>query len=153
MFERFTEEARRSLFLARHKTTERNGLAISDEDLVDGISLASPAAIELLGDNAAAAFRSAESGQHYWTRIQDDREVSLRGQKEIPFSQDVMCVLQFATAEADALLHRDIGAEHLLLGLLRDETTNAYRRLHEAGVRLSDVRSRVKERRENGPAI
>ena len=151
MFERFTEEARRSLFLARHKTTERNGLAISDEDLVDGISLASPAAIELLGDNAAAAFRSAESGQHYWTRIQDDREVSLRGQKEIPFSQDAMCVLQFATAEADALLHRDIGAEHLLLGLLRDETTNAYRRLNEAGVRLSEVRFNVKARRDAGP--
>jgi len=153
VFERFTEEARRSLFFARYKTTERNGLAISDEDLLHGISLASPAAIELLGDSAAAAFRSAESGEHYWTRIQHDREVSVRGQKEIPFSQDAKCVLQFATSEADLLLHEDIGAEHLLLGLLRDETTNTCRRLKEAGVRLSDVRLRVKAWRGDAPAI
>ena len=59
MFERFTEEARRSLFFARHKTTERNGFAITDEDLLHGISLAAPAAIELLGENAAAALRKA----------------------------------------------------------------------------------------------
>ena len=153
MFERFTEEARRSLFFARYKTTERNGLAISDEDLLDGISLASPAAIELLGDDAAAAFRSAESGEHYWTRIQHDTEVSLLARKEIPFSRDAKRVLQFATAEADALLHRNIGAEHLLLGLLRDETTNAYRRLKEAGVRLSEVRFNVKARRDAGPGF
>jgi ATP-dependent Clp protease ATP-binding subunit ClpC len=152
VFERFTDEARRSLFFARHKTTERNGYAISDEDLLHGISLASAAAIELLGDRAAAAFRSAESGEQYWSRIQHDREVSIRGRKEIPLSQDAMCVLQFATAEADALLHKDIGAEHLLLGLLRDEATDAWRRLNEAGARLSDVRSRVKARREGGPA-
>jgi ATP-dependent Clp protease ATP-binding subunit ClpA len=143
VFERFTEEARRCLFFARRKTTERNGFAITDEDLLHGISLAAPAAIELLGENAAAALRSPESGEQYWTRIQDDREVSIRGQKEIPFSQDAKCVLQFATEEADSLRHKDIGPEHLLLGLLRDETTNAWRRLHPAGVRLPDFRLRV----------
>ena len=152
MFERFTEEARRSLFFSRRKTAERNGYAISDDDLLQGISLASPAAIELLGDEAAAAFKSAESGEQYWERIQRDRDVFVRGQKEIPFSPDVKSVLQFAGSEADALLHKDIGAEHLLLGLLRDGATNACRRLNEAGVRLWDVRSRVKARRDGGSA-
>ena len=88
MFERFTDAARRSLFFARHKTTERNGYAISDEDLLHGISLADPAAIELLSMRAATVFRSPESGEQYWTRIQHDREVSIRGRKEIPFSQE-----------------------------------------------------------------
>ena len=150
MFERFTGEARRSLFFARYRTTERHGDEISDEDLLHGISLADPAAIELMGENAAT-FRSAQSVEQYWIRIQRDSETAIRAQKEIPFTPDAWAAIQFAIEEADSLGHPDVGAEHLLLALLRDDTTQVYKRLDEAGVRLDDLRMRVKAQREGGP--
>lgn len=143
---------RGDLFFALYKTTERNGDAITDEDLLHGIALGGPAAIELLGGAAADAFRSAESPEQFVARMDDRDSWITPSHKEIPFSPALKRVLQLATAESDALSHNYIGPEHLLLGLLRDEATNAWRRLNEAGVRLSDVRSRVKARREAGPA-
>ena len=152
VFERFNEDARRCLFFARYKTTERNGETVTDDDLLHGISLGGPAAIELLGGIARDALKSAESGEQFWTRMQNDPDASVRSQKEIRFSRAGEDVLQFATAEADLLRHKNIGPEHLLLGLLHDETTDAGRRLHAAGVRLSDFRLRVRAHHEGGPA-
>ena len=152
MFDRFTAAARRSLFVARYRTAERNGDAVSAEDLLYGVSLADPDAIELLGERAAAAIRSSESVEQCVARMQYDPEVSLRAQNEIPFSQEAWGAIQFAIGEADALVHRDIGGQHLLLGLLRDETTNTYRSLSEAGVQLPDLRLQVKAQHDRGPA-
>jgi ATP-dependent Clp protease ATP-binding subunit ClpC len=152
MFERFTEEARRSLFFSRAKTVERLGDAISVEDLLDGIALGGPKAIELLGDTASA-FRSAESGEQFSARTELNRNTTWEehARKEIPFSEATKRVLQFATSEADFLLHQAIGPEHLLLGVMREEGTEASRRLREAGVRLGELRSVVKAtHRERG---
>ena len=152
MFERFTEEARRSLFFSRAKTAERLGDAISVEDLLDGIALGGPKAIEMLGD-AASAFRSAESGEQFWVRMELNRNTTWgeHARKEIPFSEATKRVLQFAASEADFLLHEAIGPEHLLLGIMREEGTDASRRLREAGVRLGELRSVVKNtHRERG---
>jgi ATP-dependent Clp protease ATP-binding subunit ClpC len=150
MFERFTEEARRSLFFSRAKTAERLGDSISVEDLLDGIALGGPKAIELLGDSASA-FRSAEPGEQFWARMELNRNTTWgeHARKEIPFSPATKRVLQFATSEADFLLHEDIGPEHLLLGIVREEGTAASRRLREAGVRLGELRSAVEETHRN----
>jgi len=59
---------------------------------------------------------------------------------EIPFSAEVKRVLQFAAEEADRLKHSYIGAEPLLLGLLRDEGSVAASILAGHGVRVDDVR-------------
>jgi ATP-dependent Clp protease ATP-binding subunit ClpC len=149
MFERFSEEARRSLFFALYKTTERNGDLITDDDLLSGICLGGPAAIELLGRMAADSLRSEESGEQVLVRMERNQ---VPGTTPGRFSASASSALQFATAEADSLLHDDIGPEHLLLGLLRDETTVAWCRLNDAGVRLSDFRLRVKALHEGGPA-
>jgi ATP-dependent Clp protease ATP-binding subunit ClpC len=143
MFERFTEEACRSLFFSRAKTVERLGDEISVEDLMDGIALGGPQAIELLGD-ASFAFRSGESGEQFWGRMSTPTWGE-HARKEIPFSVATKRVLQFATSEADSLLHEAIGPEHLLLGVMREEGTEASRRLREAGVRLGELRSLVEE--------
>ena len=153
MFERYNDDARRSLFFARYKTTERDGDEITDEDLLHGISLGAPAAMELLGDKPAATFRSAESGEQFLARVERNGEAWItRSSREIPFSVATKRALESATTEADALSPNYVGPEHLLLGLLRDETTNAWRLLHEAGARLTDLRLRVAERQKGGPA-
>src|SRR5258708_24970226 len=45
--------------------------------------------------------------------------------------------------EADRLCNKQIGSEHLLLGLLREETCFAAEFLHERGVRLASTREEL----------
>jgi hypothetical protein len=59
---------------------------------------------------------------------------------EIPFSKEAKHVLQYTAEEADRLLHRHIGTEHLLLGLLRVERGLAWDVLHEKGLSITPVR-------------
>jgi ATP-dependent Clp protease ATP-binding subunit ClpA len=49
-------------------------------------------------------------------------------------------VLQYAAQEADRLLHRPIGPEHLLLGLLCHEQGLAWEILREHGLSLTSIR-------------
>nr|NIV48997.1 AAA family ATPase [Gammaproteobacteria bacterium] len=59
---------------------------------------------------------------------------------EIPFSDETKKVLQYAEEEAERLMHPNIGTEHILLGLLRQEDSTAGRMLTERGMRLFAVR-------------
>ena len=62
---------------------------------------------------------------------------------EIPFGLRTKRALQHAAQEADDLHHAHIRGEHLLLGLLRKETSAAATVLAAHGVRLADVRAAV----------
>ena len=62
---------------------------------------------------------------------------------DLPVSQEAKQVLIHAAEEAERLSHRHIGTEHLLLGLLRGETSFAARILNEHGVHLSAVREEL----------
>jgi uncharacterized protein (TIGR03435 family) len=62
---------------------------------------------------------------------------------QVPFSDSTERVLQFAAEEADRLLHKNIGAEHLLLGLLREERSVAAKALGARGVRIEAVRNAI----------
>ncbi|MFC4145190.1 Clp protease N-terminal domain-containing protein [Micromonospora mangrovi] len=59
------------------------------------------------------------------------------------FSPRAKRVLELSLREALGLHHRHIGAEHLLLGLLREGRGVAAQVLTEAGVELTDLRRRV----------
>ena len=59
---------------------------------------------------------------------------------EIPLSTDTKRVLTYAAEEADRLLHRHIGPEHLLLGLLCHEQGLAWDILSESHIALTPVR-------------
>ena len=62
---------------------------------------------------------------------------------EIPFSDETKRILQVAAEESDRLLHNYIGAEHLLLGILREERSLAGTILTEEGLRLDAVRQQL----------
>jgi ATP-dependent Clp protease ATP-binding subunit ClpA len=70
--------------------------------------------------------------------------------REIPFSSAAKRVLQFGASESDALEHRDIRPAHLLLGLLREEGTEAWRTLNAAGMTLKEVRQALTQEGEGG---
>jgi ATP-dependent Clp protease ATP-binding subunit ClpC len=59
------------------------------------------------------------------------------------FTEPARQVVVLAQDEARALNHNYIGTEHILLGLLREDETNAVRALDSLGVRIDDVRRQV----------
>ena len=64
---------------------------------------------------------------------------------EIPFSPETKRVLEFTADEADRMKTSYIGAEHLLLGILREDGTFAASLLAARGLRLDDVREQIAE--------
>ena len=146
MFERYTEDARRSLFFARYKTTERDGDSISTEDLLAGIVLGSPESIQRLTSSRPDAVLSTETGQQFLDRMRQDQEVQVRSRKEVPFSVGARQVIELAVQEADALGHRHVHPEHLILALLRATDTDAYQRLLKAGVTPENVERAITAR-------
>ena len=136
MFEKFTERAKKILFLARHEASHMGSKVIASEHLLLGllkegdeitreIFRRSHVNVDLLQAELEAR---GPSGEKVSTSI------------EIPFSEETKRVLTCAEEEAERLLHPHVGSEHLLLGLLRVEDSAAGRALHEKGMRLYSVR-------------
>ena len=136
MFERYTESARRALFFARYEVTQLGGTSIETEHLLLG----------LIRENKGIVARILARSQVSPNDIRKEVESrSVLRQKiatsaEIPFGAEMKRVLQFAAEEADRLGHSEIGPEHLLLGLLREEGSVAASLLTTLGLRLDEVR-------------
>ena len=145
VFERFTDDARRALFFALAYAVERGGNTISSEDLLDGIVTAVPSVAARLAPGRTDDMTPREAEEDLMFRLQNDDNSSARPMNEIPFSLTAKLALERAVEEANELRHTTVRAEHLLLGLLRDEDTQAWRTLHQAGVSLRDVRRILKE--------
>jgi quercetin dioxygenase-like cupin family protein len=139
MFERYTEQARRVLFFSRYEASQLGHHSIETEHLLLG----------LLRENKGIPSRIFERRQ---IAVEDLRK-DIKGRRpsretvstsvEIPFTADTKHALQFAAEEADRLLHDDIGAEHLLLGLLREEGSVGAAVLISRGLKPDVVREDV----------
>ena len=62
---------------------------------------------------------------------------------DLPLSQESKRILASADQEAERLNDKRIGREHLLLGILREESCVAARVLRERGLRLDAFREEV----------
>src|SRR6185503_593634 len=62
---------------------------------------------------------------------------------DLPFSASTNQVLELAAQESDRLLHNDVGTEHVLLGLFREERSLAASILAERGLRINHVRDDI----------
>jgi ATP-dependent Clp protease ATP-binding subunit ClpC len=137
MFERYTESARRALFFARYESSQLGSISIEPEHLLLGLLRDSRAVSTLTQVSVEELRKDIEKSVVFTEKISTS--------VEIPFSEAAKHVLQFAAQEADALRHKHIGTEHLLLGLLREEHSAAASALAARGVRLSDVRHKVEK--------
>jgi ATPases with chaperone activity, ATP-binding subunit len=136
MFERYTETARRSLFFARYEASVLGSLAIETHHLLLGLLKEQhPPITHMLG--TASVTRDALRQQIYAEVVSGS---PLPQSVEIPFSADAKQVLEYTAEEASRLLHRHIGTEHLLLGLLRHERGLAWQILSQSGLRLTTIR-------------
>ncbi|MFQ5670409.1 MAG: ATP-dependent Clp protease ATP-binding subunit [Acidobacteriota bacterium] len=136
MLEKFTEKAKRILFLARYEASQTGSKVIGTEHLLLGILK------ENEGITAELFSRSTINVDLLRAEIEARGPSSERtsASVEIPFSDEVKRVMSFAEEEAERLLHASIGTEHLLLGLLRVESSTAGRILTERGMSLYMVR-------------
>jgi PEGA domain/Clp amino terminal domain, pathogenicity island component len=135
VFGRYTEKARRVIFFARHEASQFGSPYIETEHLLLGLLRE--------GKTLSNRFlRSPGAVESIRKQIEDH---TMPGEKvstsvDLPLSNESKNVLAYAAEEAERLGHKQIGTEHLLLGLLREEKCFAAEILHERGLRLSIIR-------------
>ncbi len=126
-FDRYTEGARRAMFLTRYETSQRGGQVIEAEHLLLGVVRdARGVTRELLTrellTRVGITFEGLQKQVQARLGHQSER---ISTSVELPFSKETRGVLMAAQAEADGMGHAHVGPEHLLLGLLRESGTAA----------------------------
>jgi enamine deaminase RidA (YjgF/YER057c/UK114 family) len=136
MFERYTEEARRALFFARYEASEHGSLSIESEHLLLGLIRLDKGLMSRICARSDLSLEGIRKDIERRTVVREKTATSV----EIPFSAETKRVLRLAADEADRMQHHDIGPEHLLLGILREEPSVAASILVARGLRLDTVR-------------
>ena len=145
MFSRFTERARRVVFLAHGEATALNHDHIGTEHLL--------LALLREGEGVAATVltRLGASLDRVHPRLV---EVTGYGRDPygglLPLTARVRTVLDLSRTEATRLGHRGVSTEHLLLGLVREGRSAAALVLGTLGVDHDAVRDAVLSRGDNG---
>src|SRR5262245_36114957 len=105
MFERFDEQARRSLFFARYEASVLGSRSIDTEHLLLGI-------LKTRGPLVSRLIRTGivtSEGLEHVIYSRASRKTPLVTSVEIPFSTDAKEVLHATKEEANRLLHAHIG--------------------------------------------
>lgn len=138
MFERYTEKARRVIFFARYEASQYGWPQIESEHLLLGLVHEERL---LCGEWLPNAL--PDSVRQKIDRSFERRPVTPTS-IDLPLSLTGRAVLLHAQEEADRMNSRQIGTEHLLLGLVREETLAA-RILFENGADLDQLRVRFEQ--------
>jgi hypothetical protein len=138
MFERFTEQARRSIFFARYEASSFGSPYIESEHLLLGLMREDKA----IASRVPAQQIRSEIEERFLPREKISTSV------DIPLSQESKTALAYGTEEADSLHHKHIDCGHLLLGLLRVEKCLAAELLRQHGIDYETGRAIV----SRGPA-
>ena len=139
MFERYTESARRALFFARYEATAIGGDEIEPAHILLGLLRSPGELVERLFARANLTYRDARRE----IEARKVRSTKHATSVEIPFDTRTKKVLEYAAEEADRLAHLQIGAEHLLLGVLREEGPGDESPTQARGMRVARVRDEI----------
>jgi ATP-dependent Clp protease ATP-binding subunit ClpA len=134
---RFTEKARRVLFFARYESSAFGSPQIESEHLLLGLLREDKALAHRFGIPAEPIRRQIEERAARRDRISTSVDLPLSGQS--------IRILEFAAQESEALEHKHVGTEHILLGLLRESDGVAGRLLAEHGLELEKVRDHLRQ--------
>jgi hypothetical protein len=137
MFDRYTENARRTIFFARYEALEAGRDAIEPEHIALGLLRDQWLVATALNGHDVRALRGALlSTLTPGEKRTEDRDVPLNGEAKR--------VLAYAADAADTLFDSHIGNEHLLLGAVRQTGSAVARVLTQEGIEVEDLRKRVK---------
>ncbi len=138
MFERFTERARKVVYLAQQEAARLGHNVVGTEHLLLGL------AVE--GEGVAA--KALEVINVSLERIRQEVEKIIGSGEtnpfgEIPFTPRAKRVLELAVDEGRQMGHNYVGTEHILLGLIREGEGVAAQVLKNLGADLDKVRKQV----------
>jgi ATP-dependent Clp protease ATP-binding subunit ClpC len=136
MFERYNSAARRVVFFARFAASQGGSPAIESEHLLLG----------LIRESSPVLARLAPSLSIENLRAKIPRKVVVENPSmriHMPLSIECKRILSYSAEEANDMDHRYIGPEHLLLAILRENTSLAARLLAEMDVQLERVRQQM----------
>lgn len=138
MFERFTERARRVVYLSQQEAARLQHNVVGTEHLLLG----------LIAEGEGVAAKALESLGIGLERVQSEIERIIgtgesKPPAEIPFTPRAKRVLELALDEGRQMGHNYIGTEHILLGLIREGEGIAAQVLKNLGADLDKVRKQV----------
>jgi ATP-dependent Clp protease ATP-binding subunit ClpC len=135
MFEKYTETARKVVFVARYEASRFGSENVETEHLLLGIlRTEGPLVLRLLkGPEKIGSIREQVEKQF-------PRREKISTSVDFPLSLACKRVLAYGAEEAERLNQKHIAPEHLLLGLLRDEKCVASKILIKAGLSASQLR-------------
>ncbi|GAA2613329.1 ATP-dependent Clp protease ATP-binding subunit [Dactylosporangium fulvum] len=157
MFERFTDRARRVVVLAQEEARILNHSYIGTEHVLLGLLHEG----ERAGEGGEPGGAAADALRHLGISLDAVRreveELVGTGRQapggNIPFSPRAKKVLELALREALQLGHNYIGAEHILLGLIREGEGVATQVLIRLGASLGAVRAQVVQALSGHPSL
>ena len=132
MFERYSERARRVIFFANSEANERGSLYIKSEHMLLGLLRADERFTEHF-------LSSAMSLDLIRKQIEDHTPHREKTTDGLPLSDECQEIIFFTRDEAERLGSKEIGTEHLLLGILRKKDSVAARLLRGHGVRFDAI--------------
>jgi uncharacterized protein YbbC (DUF1343 family) len=139
MFERYTEKARRVIFFARYEAAQAGAPVIEPAHLLLGIVREDP---NLIGRGSTNGSNGKSVREALETRRTTPKE-KIATAVELPLASEAKRILVYAYEESEALNHRHIGTEHLLLGLLRERDSLEAQVLLEHGLELETLREEI----------
>ncbi len=140
MFERYNERSRRVIFFARYEALQYGSPVISPEHILLGL---------MREDKSIAArffpHRNSLSVDAIRKEVED--RIVLRDRipqsAELHLAPETKRILFYANEESRQLKNRHIGPEHLLMGIMREESSIAAEILFGFGLRINDAREAV----------
>ena len=127
MFERFHENARRAVLVARNEAQQSGSNHIGSEHLLLGI----------VREDSTLVARLSLREDAIRSRMQTNAGAPV--EHDLPMSVAAKQALARGAQEADRLGQQVIAPIHLLMGLLQDEESLAYELLKSHGVTLAQV--------------
>jgi len=137
MFQRFSVRARRSIFFARYEASKLGTTEVTAEELLLGILREDKFVAARVGLDALAAIRKELE------QLAPPKKERVPTSVDMPLSHETRRALEYATEEADALHHKMIDSQHLVLGLLRVEGCLAATLLRKHGLEYDNYRTSV----------
>ncbi len=138
MFERFKKGAIKVIMLAQEESRRLGHNFVSTEQILLG----------LLGEGSGIGAQALKSAGVTLrdARVEVEKAIG-RGtgvvKVEMPFTDDAKRLLELSWEEAKNLGHDYIGTEHLMLAILRQENSVAYKVMQELGVNFEKLEERA----------
>ena len=137
MYERYTENARRAISLARNEAVGAGSPEIDTLHLLLGIITADRA---LLGSLLGMPLVDLIQEQ---ILLKSKRAAPASKPPEPPFTSECNRILKHAEEQAESLHSANVGSEHLLLGVLCEPGSMAGKILKKQGLELGTLRQKL----------